>query len=166
MRKSTLILLVFLFSSQLFGQSQIASPKQINNYEHHIGMLANGTGDIGMIYLLSYRLFYKNTGVNFTVYPYFSDYLNEYNLGLTFLYRFYKTRKIEFLLTQNNYYFKSDDYPTEYFYPKGYINTGLGIETDLIVKKDFSFNLLLGGSFYKNFESLVPFFGLGFHYKL
>lgn len=166
MRKSKLIIIVFLFSSQLFGQSQLASSKLFNNFEHHIGMVANGTGDKGMIYQLSYRLFYKNTGVNFTVYPFFSDYLNEYNVGLTFTYRFYQKEKVELLIIQNNYYFKSDDYPTEYFYPNGYFNNGLGIEADFIIKQDFSIDLMLGGSFYQNFESIVPFFGLGFHYKL
>lgn len=166
MRKLNLIIIVFLFIGQLVGQTPIASPTRVNNFEHQVGMVANGTGDMAMIYQLSYRLFYKNSGVNFTVYPFFSDYLNEYNLGLTFMYRFYQKPKVELLIIQNNYYFKSDDYPTDYFYPNGYFNNGLGIEADFIVKQYFNIDLMLGGSFYKNFESVVPFFGLGFHYKL
>jgi hypothetical protein len=165
-RKLKLINIVLLFSSQLVGQSQLPSPKQVNNFEHLIGMVANGTGDFGMIYQLSYRLFYKNTGVNFTVYPFFSDYLNEYNLGLTFMYRFYQKDKVELLIIQNNYYFESDEYVSEHFYPNGYFSNGLGIEADFIVKRNFNIDLMFGGSFYKNFESIVPFFGLGFHYKL
>jgi hypothetical protein len=165
-RSLNLIIIVILFSGRLFGQSLSDSSQGVNNIEHHIGLQANGTGDMGLIYQLSYRLFYKNTGVNFEVYPFFSDYLNEYNLGLTFMYRFYQKEKVELLIIQNNYYFKSDEYITAYFYPNGYFNNGLGIEVDFIVKHDFNINLMFGGSSYQNAESIVPFVGVGFHYKL
>jgi hypothetical protein len=166
MKSLLLIFIVFFISSRLLAQELSSPPRQVSSYEHQIGICAINVGDIGEIYQLSYRLFYKKAGINLTVYPFASNYLKEYNVGISFLYRFFQREKLEFLLIQNNYYFKSDESITDYFYPKGYFHNGLGVETDFIVKKDVNLNIMAGGCFYKNFDRFVPFVGLGFHYKL
>jgi hypothetical protein len=161
-----LIIICVFASCHLFGQEKSEIEKSTNDFDHFIGLSANGTGDFGAVYQLSYRLFYKRLGANLTVYPFLSDYLNEYNVGLTFLYEFYKGEKIALLIFQNNHYYKSDEDVTQYFHPNGYFNNGFGGELDFIIKTDFRINLMLGGSYFQNFDNIVPFVGLGFHYKL
>lgn len=169
MKENIIILqfiLLFLIQNT-YGQSKKNNQIGIDNkLQHQIGLSVNGTGDYGAIYYLSYKLYKNRTGIKLNIYPFLSNYLNESSFGATFLYKLYNGNRINIIFYQNNNYLISNEDVTKYFYPSGYFNNGLGGGIDYIFKTDCSLSLIIGGSYYQNFDRIVPSFELGFYYKL
>lgn len=115
---------------------------------------------------ISYRMFNKRVGIQFSLYPHLSDYRNSVSIGTSFMYRMIDGGKFKLYLNQSNQYIYSDEYVTIWNYPNGYFNIGAGLGFEFVIKKYFSFNIIVSYDYMTNFYEANPGIELGYFYKL
>lgn len=162
MKKVIALFAVLVFISHVYGQDVQESTTKSNEFGSHLG----ATTGIG----LSYRHWFKNVGVQFTVLPINTSDLTFVSAAITGLYSLKETKSVRAYFYLGNHFLYSEtrnnDYPdnNETKYKRQYnIGFGPGFSFGSVV----GFNLMFGYGLYDVFNKfyMFPTGEIGLYFK-